>query len=94
MFQYRVKVRGRTYLFGGAGMVEGAFVDALLALRVDEFGENIAIGTKKPGENEKRLGELRAGEALTINLYGLTGVWAQTADPADSNIDCMIVPKP
>lgn len=97
MFQYRVKVRGTTFLWGGDGISTRFNKDALLMMRVDELGEPVAISTRsEAGANAPASpwGTLKAGEALTINLYGLTGVAAQTANPVDSHVDCMIVPKP
>ncbi len=97
MFQYRVKVRGKTYLWGGEQVIEGFFDQAHLIVRVDEMGESLVIWQKSVDFNNpvvKRIGTLKRGEALTINLRTLSGVWAETTSEAvDSNVDCMIASR-
>ena len=96
MFQYRVKVRGKTYLWGGEGIQVGLFQHAFLMLRVDELGESVKISQMSLDFNiqtPKLIGTLKRGEALTIDLRTLGGVWAEvTNDALDTNIDCMLVP--
>ncbi|MDT4737253.1 hypothetical protein [Bradyrhizobium sp. WYCCWR 12699] len=97
MFQYRVKVRGKVYLWGGEDIEQGFHEEAILVLRVDELGESVKLSSRKNiagVETTTAIGTLKRGEALCIDLNALAGVWAEVANPAlDTNIDCMILPN-
>lgn len=95
MFQYRIKVRGKTYLWGGDGISVGLFRHVFLTLRVDELGESVKISQRSVDFNvttDKVIGTLQRGEVLTVDLRTLTGVWAEVANPLDTSIDCMLIP--
>lgn len=98
MFQYRIKVRGKTYLWGGEQASAGLFDQVYLMLRNDDLGESVKISQLSVDFNNpvvKVLGTFKRGESYTINLRTLTGVWAEVVDAdRDTNIDCMIVAKP
>lgn len=91
MFQYRIKVRGTSYLWGGAGLSRAEDSSAILVIRVDEFGELVELGARTHPTGERMFGTLKPGEAFSIPLKGFVGVFARTADPIDSAIDCAII---
>lgn len=84
-------MRGTVYLWGGAEISEALPGKTILALKVDDFGEEITIGTRKTSNVLTQLGKLRPGQAFTISVEGLLGIWARTSDPLDSNVECMLL---
>src|SRR5688500_19934865 len=94
MNTYRVKVRKRTFLWGGEN-VKVPFEPKspiYLCFRVDEIGETIRFGIlKSSGGSLNEHGTLRPGEGFTIQLNNIVGVYASLDDPQDTYVDCMII---
>lgn len=89
MTHYRVKVRARTFLWGGDGVTKSFDFRLLLSFRVDEDGEAIEVTLLRPqGSAPETLGKLNPGEAFTVPLDGLTGVLAECNH--DSYVDCYL----
>lgn len=93
MLPYRVKVRRRTFLWGGAEVIKKIDTDHLfIHFRVDETGEQIRFGVlKEAGASPDELGSLRPGECYTLKLDGIIGVFASLDDPQDTYVDCAII---
>lgn len=99
-FRMKVKRREMTYLWGGPGIKADSTrvleLPVLLAIRVDDLGEEVEFGYKTtvPVEDDG-LGKLRPGESYLVSLEKLTAVWARTAgnspDSHDSFVDCELV---
>jgi hypothetical protein len=92
---YRVRVRQRVYLWGGqqstASIVEIASM--FLTVRNDDSGEPVTIKTEIAavggGRVEKDdLGKLLRGQACTIKLNGLIGVYAVQDDGRPTFLNC------
>lgn len=94
MYTYRVKVRRRTYLWGGEG-IKNAFnpkTPTYLHFRVDEIGEPIKFGTQSEFSGTlTELGTLKPGESFTVPLKDIVGVYASLDDPQDTYIDCTLI---
>jgi hypothetical protein len=93
---FRVKVRKKTYLWGGEGVKKAPknLSGLFLHFRVDEEGEPITFGTRTiSGKrfNEEEYGELQPGECCILALRDLAGIFALCEDPKDSNVDCVLV---
>jgi hypothetical protein len=93
MVPYRVKVRGRTFLWGGAEVTKKFDNDHLfIHFRVDETGEQIRFGVvKDAGAPLDDFGSLLPGECYTLKLNGIIGVFASLDDPQDTYVDCAII---
>ena len=93
MTQYEVKVRGRMYLWGSAGVTVNLAWPMLLAFRVDVFGEAITFGTETSTPNSVvTFGTLQPGESYTIPLQNLRGVFANC--DLNTSVYCtLIVPQ-
>lgn len=78
MFEYRVKVGRRKYLWGGPRIEASLSSSLILHVRVDDEGEPIVFGVNciSP-RREVRIGELSVGESFSIPLDGVSGVFAE-----------------
>jgi hypothetical protein len=77
-WNYGVRVRGTTYLWGSAGVSEDIAFPAplLLHIRNDIFGEPITVGTRTANGTETHLGTLQPGELLSIPIQRMSAVFA------------------
>jgi hypothetical protein len=77
--QYRVRVRGKTFLWGSSGITADAKITPAPVLHIlnDRVGEPITIGTRKAGGAEKTLGTIGPGEHFSIELHDISGVFAE-----------------
>ena len=94
MQNYRVKVRGETYLWGGPAIQKRFEPPSPLYLhfRVDETGEPVSVSRKEKFDSKiEPLGSLKPGECYTIALNGVVGIIATTVDPADTYVECSII---
>lgn len=93
---YRVKVRGRTFLYGGDDVQAlhkpPGTLNMVLFFRVSDVGETIKFGVRRVGQPLTDLGSLGAGECFVIHLDGVAGVYAVVAAPEDSDVDCTLTP--
>ncbi|OMH34852.1 hypothetical protein [Tersicoccus sp. Bi-70] len=87
---WTVKVRGRRYVWGSAGMTTDVdFATApLLHLANDGAGEPVTIGTRTAAGATTDLGTIQAGECLTLPVNHLAGVYAESA--VDSLLHCVL----
>jgi hypothetical protein len=87
---YKVRVRATIYLWGSAGVAQNINFTRplLLHLRNDVFGEAITIGTQDAGGTKTTLGTLQPGEALSVPVQGMSGVFATCA--LESTVSCLI----
>jgi hypothetical protein len=97
MRRYRVKIRGRVFLWGSAGISLAVNLPLLLSIRVDEYGDPVTFGYWQPSATDgTSLGILQPGETYTLKLSGdqfgqpLQAVYA-TSD-VDTCIDCTLIP--
>lgn len=90
---YRIRVRRRTFLWGGAGVTKKIDTDRLfMHFRVDENGEQIRFGIlKEQGGSFDEFGSLQPGESYTLKLDGLVGVFAAIDEPQDTYVECTII---
>lgn len=99
MQSYDVKIVSgveRTYIWGSEGVgIALADSDVLLHFRVDDFGEEIAIGWRNDTSSPfKDLGKMKPGESFTIPLKGLRGVYAKCVQStSDTKVTvCLLCP--
>jgi hypothetical protein len=78
------------YLWGSAGITQNLTFTRPIHLHVhnDVFGETITIGTEVAGGTQTTLGTLQPGETLTVQVQGMTGVFATCAQ--ESTVSCLI----
>jgi hypothetical protein len=76
--QYRVRVRGKVFLWGSSGITVDAKITPSPILHIfnDRFGEQITIGTHKASGAEKTLGTVEPGQHFSIELHDISGVFA------------------
>lgn len=88
--EYHVRVRGRKFLWGSAGITVDVKFSPPPVLHIwnDTFGETIAIGTHKANGTHRMLGELRPGEHFSIELHDISGVFAECHH--ESRVECVI----
>ena len=78
MFDYRVKVGRRKYLWGGRRVEVALASSLILNIRVDDEGEPVVVCVNRISpRREVRLAELNVGESLSIPLNGISGVFAE-----------------
>src|SRR5690349_12255738 len=78
MYTYEVKVRGTTYLWGSKGITRNFAWPLLLCIRNDYTGDQLSFGTETTTDEDQTIyGALNPGEAYTVSLLGLRGVFAQ-----------------
>lgn len=87
---WAVKVRGRRYVWGSAGVTSDVeFATALLLhLANDAAGEPVTIGTRTAAGATTDLGTIQPGECLTLPVNHLAGVYADCA--LDSLVHCAL----
>jgi len=91
---WQVRVRGSrdlpVYLWGSAGIKENLRFSTPLVLHVhnDVFGEEITIGTRVANGVMTTLGTLQAGEAVSIPVQAISGVFATCE--LESTVWCLI----
>jgi hypothetical protein len=87
---YKVRVRTTMYLWGSAGISQNLNFAQPLVLHVynDVHGEVVNIGTQVAGGAQTALGSLQPGEAVSIQMQGISGVYATCA--LESNVSCLI----
>lgn len=92
MINYRVKVRGLTFLWGGDLVPTSDLSQVFLHFRVEETGETVLLSTRGSGKEDplKLVGRLKPGQSFTVRLTGLAGVAVQTPDPVDTYVDCAV----
>jgi hypothetical protein len=90
---YEVRVRGTIYLWGSAGITVNTTFDKplLLHVRNNVFGEVVTLGTQVASGTQTTLGTLQPGEAVSIPIQNISGVFATCA--LESNVDCLIQPS-
>jgi hypothetical protein len=78
------------YLWGSHGIIKNITFSKPLLLHVhnDVFGEEITIGTRQADGTEDTLGTLQPGEALSIPMQDLSGVFARCE--LESSVWCLI----
>jgi hypothetical protein len=87
---YEVRVRNpKMYLWGSASITVDTTFDKplLLHIRNNVFGQEIGLHTETTA-GSKSLGSLQAGEAYTIAIQGLSGVYATCS--GESLVDCLL----
>jgi hypothetical protein len=86
---YQIRVRATTYLWGSATITADATFSKplLLHIRNNVFGDVVHLFTQSAGGTDG-LGALRPGEAYTIAIQGMSGVYATCA--SESAVDCLI----
>jgi hypothetical protein len=89
-FGYQVRVRGRTYLWGSAGVAHDVTFPAPLVLHISNeiAGEPVTIGTETAGGHHTTLATIQAGEHFSLPVQGISGVVA-SASP-ESLVACRI----
>jgi hypothetical protein len=90
MYRYRVRIRGSMFLWGSAGIIQNiAFPNPLvLHIRNDDLGEDVTLGTLSIDGTRTTIGVLSAGQAISIPIQDISGVFANCA--LDSSISCAI----
>ena len=90
MYRYKVKVRGSMFLWGSASITQNMTFTTplLLHIRNDERGEPVTFGTLSIGGARTTLGTLQAGEAFSVPMQNISGVFADCA--LDSSVCCTI----
>jgi hypothetical protein len=87
---YEVRVRETVYLWGSAGIKTNLSFGKPLVLHIrnDVFGVKITVGTEVAAGTKTPLGTLEPGEALSVPLQDISGVYA-TCD-LESKVACLI----
>lgn len=91
LFAYRVRVRETTkYLWGSSGIEQNSSATSPLVLHLhnDVFGNVVTFGTASNGTPGPAIGTLQPGEAFSIPLQNISGVYA-TATPY-STVSCFV----
>jgi hypothetical protein len=94
---YRIRVRSKTYLWGGSKIVEdltGDVVPVFLTIRNDDFGDPISIVAEAHplvgGPTTKKIGTLEGGQSYTLHLTGVSGVYAEQESKRPTLVTCEI----
>jgi hypothetical protein len=89
-WDYRVRVRGTSYLWGAATITHNASfaIPPILHIRNDTFGEPITFGTEKAGAARTTIGILQPGEQFSVALDAISAVFATCA--YESIVTCWI----
>jgi hypothetical protein len=91
MVTYRIKVRKTTYLWGGSGITDNISSQLYLFIRVEDTGERVRFGTRQRDGRMTEKGVLDPGEAFTLRLNDISGVWATIAEPEDTYVECAVL---
>ena len=88
MVSIRVKVRAsETFLYGGPGVYATTNSPFYLLVHVPDVADKIKIFSVPPDSKpNESLGDLAPGESLLVELKGIVGVKAWTAE--DSLVEC------
>jgi hypothetical protein len=88
--QYEVRVHGKLYLWGSAGIKTDTMFAAplLLHVRNDAHGEEVSLGTQVADGTETLIGALQPGQLFSIPIQRLSGVVA--ACSTESTLHCVI----
>jgi hypothetical protein len=91
--RYRVRVRRRTFIWGGASVTKKLEAERIyLHFRVDENGEAVRFGVlKTPGGSLEEFGSLLPGESYTLKLDDIVGVFVAIDEPDDTFVDCALI---
>ncbi|PIS99686.1 hypothetical protein TSA1_02105 [Bradyrhizobium nitroreducens] len=93
--QYRVRVRGKTNLWGGQAIPELFAPVGYLTVRNEEFGETVTLTSERPkndGSKEiKDIGKIGRGETYTVKLNELTAVSAVQDDGRPTFVTCTLL---
>jgi hypothetical protein len=88
MYEYPVRVRGTTYVWGSAGL-SGIFpLQLVLVINNNAFGDVAKIASESP-TGTRQIGTLQPGECWTLPLEGLHGVTATCE--TDTTLSCAIL---
>ncbi|MBK6006875.1 hypothetical protein JJB11_12310 [Ramlibacter ginsenosidimutans] len=89
MFQYIVRVRDKTYVWGSSDLESAFPLPLVLVVNNDAFGDAVQIASESPQGVPTVLGMLQPGQCWTLVLTGLRGVTATCA--TDSTLACAIL---
>lgn len=89
MFQYIVRVRDKTYVWGSNDLGVSLSSSVLLVINNDAFGETVEIASEDLTGASKSLGTLLPGQCWTLELNGLRGVTASC--DTDTTLACAIL---
>jgi hypothetical protein len=94
---YRVRVRSKTYLWGGNQVgkdLVGDVIPVFLTIRNDDSGDAVSVAMERhalEGEiTEERIGIIEGGQAYTLHLSGIRGVYAVQASGRPIFVTCEI----
>jgi hypothetical protein len=89
-WSYTIRVRGTKYLWGSAGITSNLTFDKPLVLHIhnDVFGESITFGTEDATGTQTTIGTLDTGEAVSIPLQTIRGVFATCT--LESTVHCVL----
>ena len=80
---YRIRVRSQTYLWGGSNInkdLTGDITPVFLTIRNDDFGDAVSLTIERhvlTGEiKQDKIGILEGGQAYTLHLSDIRGVYA------------------
>jgi hypothetical protein len=87
---YEVRVRGTMFLWGSSGItVDTTFSKPLLLhVRNNVFGEVVTVGTQVASGVQAVLGTLQPGEAFSIPIQNISGVFASCV--LETSVECLI----
>jgi hypothetical protein len=89
MYNYIVRVRGTTYVWGSGTLTVALAWPLLLVINNDLLGDPIDLGSDTTGPGPTSYGTLQPGECWTLPLQGLRGVFASCT--TDTTLACSIL---
>ena len=89
MYNYIVKVRGKTYIWGSSDLKIGLKLPLILAIQNDALGDPVEVTSEKTTGNPLVLGTIQPGQCWTLPLEGLRGV--SVTCPTDTTLACSIL---
>ncbi|UZR30741.1 hypothetical protein [Methylococcus mesophilus] len=89
MFQYIVRVRDKTYVWGSNDLEVALSLPIVLVVNNDAFGDAVEIASESPQGAPAVLGILQPGQCWTLVLTGLRGVTATCE--TDTTLACAIL---
>ena len=89
---YCVRISGTVYVWGSASITADLTFDkpVLLHLRNALYGSPVTLGTRNAAGTTQSLGSIEPGEAVTIPIQTISGVFASCALGTDSILGCLI----